>query len=262
MGGVRMIPGRRFSISAAALLAGLGLAATVTPSVAQDKKPNIVVIMGDDIGWANIGAYHQGLMYSNDAEPRQAGRRGHALHRLLRGAELHRRPRQFHHRRIADPHRSDHGRPGRRHGRHAGRGADDRDGVEGDGIRHRPVRQEPSGRLEPLPADRAWVRRIFRLPLSPRRDGGPVLALLSAGAEGHGRATQLDPQLRHHVDDPTVQPRWGKIGKQKIEDEGPLPPHPMPGIKYNMETVDEDILDYSKKFIDKARRTASRSSCG
>ena len=38
------------------------------------------------------------------------------------------------------------------------------------------------------------------------------------------------------TDDPTVQPRWGKIGKQRIEDEGPLPPHPMPGIKYNMET--------------------------
>ena len=29
-------------------------------------------------------------------------------------------------------------------------------------------------------------------------------------------------------DDPTVQPRWGKIGKQRIVDEGPLPPHPMP----------------------------------
>ena len=31
---------------------------------AQEKKPNIVVIMGDDIGWSNIGAYHQGLMYA------------------------------------------------------------------------------------------------------------------------------------------------------------------------------------------------------
>src|SRR4029434_6439933 len=25
-----------------------------------DAKPNIVVIMGDDVGWFNIGAYHQG----------------------------------------------------------------------------------------------------------------------------------------------------------------------------------------------------------
>ncbi|PWT81589.1 MAG: arylsulfatase, partial [Acidobacteria bacterium] len=29
---------------------------------AQEKKPNIVVIMGDDIGMWNIGAYHRGLM--------------------------------------------------------------------------------------------------------------------------------------------------------------------------------------------------------
>src|SRR5213596_29882 len=29
---------------------------------AQDKKPNIVVIMGDDIGIWNIGAYHRGMM--------------------------------------------------------------------------------------------------------------------------------------------------------------------------------------------------------
>src|SRR5262249_18895854 len=28
------------------------------------------------------------------------------------------------------------------------------------------------------------------------------------------------------TDDPTVQPRWGKVGKQKILDEGPLPPAP------------------------------------
>ena len=26
------------------------------------KQPNIIMIMGDDIGWANIGAYNQGIM--------------------------------------------------------------------------------------------------------------------------------------------------------------------------------------------------------
>jgi arylsulfatase len=56
------------------------------------------------------------------------------------------------------------------------------------------------------------------------------------------------------TDDPTEQPRWGKIGKQRIEDEGPLPPHPMQGIKHNMETVDEDISDATVKFIDKAEK--------
>ena len=29
---------------------------------AQDARPNIVIIMGDDIGWFNIGAYHRGMM--------------------------------------------------------------------------------------------------------------------------------------------------------------------------------------------------------
>jgi arylsulfatase A-like enzyme len=30
---------------------------------AQNEKPNILVIMGDDVGWENVGAYHQGMMY-------------------------------------------------------------------------------------------------------------------------------------------------------------------------------------------------------
>ena len=55
------------------------------------------------------------------------------------------------------------------------------------------------------------------------------------------------------VDDPTEMPRWGKIGKQKIQDEGPLPPHPTNGIKYNMETVDDTIRDLSIKFMDKSK---------
>ena len=42
------------------------------------------------------------------------------------------------------------------------------------------------------------------------------------------------------TDDATEDPRWGR-GRQarRIVDEGPLPPHPMDGIKYNMETFDE-----------------------
>jgi hypothetical protein len=35
-----------------------------TPASAQQQWPNIVFIMGDDIGWSNIGAYHRGLMAS------------------------------------------------------------------------------------------------------------------------------------------------------------------------------------------------------
>ena len=32
------------------------------PASAQQQKPNILVIMGDDVGWFNIGAYHRGIM--------------------------------------------------------------------------------------------------------------------------------------------------------------------------------------------------------
>src|SRR6516162_1159308 len=37
---------------------------SVAPLDAQNKKPNIVFIMGDDVGWANIGVYNQGIMAS------------------------------------------------------------------------------------------------------------------------------------------------------------------------------------------------------
>src|SRR5262245_18370706 len=32
------------------------------PQQQQQRPPNILVIMGDDVGWFNIGAYHRGIM--------------------------------------------------------------------------------------------------------------------------------------------------------------------------------------------------------
>ena len=43
-------------------LAALCGALTLVSVHAADKKPNILVIMGDDIGIFNISAYHQGMM--------------------------------------------------------------------------------------------------------------------------------------------------------------------------------------------------------
>jgi arylsulfatase len=48
-------------------------------------------------------------------------------------------------------------------------------------------------------------------------------------------------------DDPTEEPRWGKIGKQKIQDDGPLCPD-------RMKTIDDDILANALKFLDKSRK--------
>jgi arylsulfatase len=60
-------------------------------------------------------------------------------------------------------------------------------------------------------------------------------------------------------------PRWGKIGKQKISDEGPLAPYPdmanvpnmhdiTPKAKYDMGTFDEVLVKASSDFMDKAKK--------
>jgi arylsulfatase len=46
-------------------------------------------------------------------------------------------------------------------------------------------------------------------------------------------------------DDPTEQERWGKVGRQKIEDTGPL-------TKKRMETCDDDFVEKASAFIKKA----------
>src|SRR5437763_1043153 len=44
------------------LTALAALTCSVSPAQAQDKKPNILFIMGDDIGWMQPSCYHRGLM--------------------------------------------------------------------------------------------------------------------------------------------------------------------------------------------------------
>ena len=56
---------RLLTSAALALTAGVGiLAATASgaQAQAQTRQPNIIVIMGDDIGMWNLGAYHRGMM--------------------------------------------------------------------------------------------------------------------------------------------------------------------------------------------------------
>jgi arylsulfatase len=51
---------RTFIFALCAILVALPLVAI--SAVAQEKKPNILVIWGDDIGWYNISAYNMGVM--------------------------------------------------------------------------------------------------------------------------------------------------------------------------------------------------------
>ena len=204
------------------LLAGTAvLVCAVSPAQAADKKPNIVVIMGDDIGWLNVGAYHQGLMYSTTpnldklaadgmrftdyyAEPScTAGRANFITGELPIRTGL-----------------TTVGQAGR-HRRHARRGPHDRHRAQGDGLCHRPVRQEPSGRPEPLSCRPLhgfdeFFGYLYHLDAmeDPFWHSYPPALKDVVGPRNliHSFATTTD--------DPTEQPRWGKIGKQRIEDEG------------------------------------------
>jgi arylsulfatase len=56
------------------------------------------------------------------------------------------------------------------------------------------------------------------------------------------------------VDDPTEDPRFGRVGKQKIEDTGPLDTK-------RMETVDEEFLAAAMSFIDKSHKADKPFFC-
>ena len=51
-------------------------------------------------------------------------------------------------------------------------------------------------------------------------------------------------------DDATDQPRWGRVGKQRIEDTGPL-------TKKRMETIDDEVLEHGLDFIDRQHAAGS-----
>ena len=56
-------------------------------------------------------------------------------------------------------------------------------------------------------------------------------------------------------DDSTVDPRFGKVGKQTIEDTGPL-------TKKRMETIDDETTDAAVDFINVRSRRRNRFSVG
>ena len=74
-----------FAVTAAAIVASAPAGAQ------QQQKPNILFIMGDDIGWMQPSIYHRGLMVGETPNIDKIGQRRRDVHRLLRRAELHRR---------------------------------------------------------------------------------------------------------------------------------------------------------------------------
>ena len=137
------------------------------------------------------------------------------------------------------------------------RGADHRHRAQGDGLRHRPVRQEPPRRPQRVPADRARLRRVLRLPLSPRRDGGPVPSQLPAGAEGHrsARAT-WSTRWATDVDDADRRSALGQ-GRQ-AEDRG----RRRRSTRSAWRPWTTRSATTRSSSSTRPRPTASRSSCG
>ena len=117
------------------------LAIFAVPAHAQDR-PNILVIMGDDVGWFNIGAYHQGIMASRTPNLDRLAAQGMRFTDYYAEASCTAGRANFI-RTAADPHRIDDGGPGRLAPGLARGGADDRHRAQVDGLCHRTVRKEP-----------------------------------------------------------------------------------------------------------------------
>lgn len=221
----------------------------------QPDKPNILVIFSDDVGWFNIGAYHQGIMSGKTpnidklasegvrftdyyAEPTcTAGRANFITGQLpvRTGLTAIGLP-------GVDQGISDQtctiatalkalgyatGQFGKNH--------------FGDLNHYLPTVHgfdEFHGYLYHLNAmsDPYW----YSYPKNPlfRAKYGPRNVI-------HSWATDID--------DDTIQQRWGKVGKQKIVDDGPLPPHPIENIQYNMETFDEVLAQDAVDFMKQAK---------
>ena len=225
---------------------GLALAAAPALGQATAKKPNIVVIMGDDIGWFNIGAYHQGMMSGRTPNLDKLAAEGMRFTDYYAEASCT-----------------------------AGRAAF----VTGElPIRTGMTTVGQAGAKLGLPAEAVTIATALKdmgyatgqFGKNHLGDLNEFLPTVHGFDEFFGYLYHLDamedpahpaypqelldkvgPRNMVHswatnVDDPTVQPRWGKIGKQKVEDAGTLYPK-------RMETVDDEIQALAFKFLDKAK---------
>jgi len=230
-------------LTASSFFLGAGLTAHAQ---ATPQKPNIVVIMGDDIGIWNIGAYHRGMMAGRTPNLDKLANEGMLFTDYYAEASCT-----------------------------AGRAAF----ITGElPIRTGMTTVGQAGASLGLPAEAATTATILRSMgyatgqfgknhLGDKNEFLPTVhgfdeffgylyhldAMEDPAHPGYPQSLlgQVGPRNMVHSwasdkDDATVDPRWGKIGKQKVEDAGTLYPK-------RMETVDDEILDSSLKFIDKAK---------
>ena len=133
------------------------------------KKPNILILWGDDIGIWNLSHFSRGSMgyrtpnidriaeegvMFTDYYGQQSCTAGRAC--FITGQS----PIRTGLTKVGMPGANDRASGGR---------CDDRRAAEAAWLCHRPVRQEPPWRQGRVPADRARLRRVLRQPLSPQR---------------------------------------------------------------------------------------------
>jgi arylsulfatase len=214
---------------------------------ADAKKPNIIVVMGDDIGWFNIGAYHQGMM---------AGRTPNLDRMAAEGM------------RFTDYYAEASCTAGRANfitGELPIRTGMTTVGQAGSSI------GIPDQAITIATALKSVGYSTGQFGKNHLGDLNKFLPTVHGFDEFFGYLYHLDamedpshrnypPSLKASVgprnmlhswatdtDDQTTEPRWGKVGKQKIEDAGELYPK-------RMETVDDEILAHTVKFMDKAKK--------
>ncbi len=156
----------------------LPLIALAPPALAADSKPNIVIIWGDDIGQSNVSAYSRGMMGYQTPNIDRVAKEGMMFTDYYAEQSCTAGRASF----ITGQHGmrtglTKVGMPGATAGAAEGR-PDDCRAAQAAGLRHRPVRQEPPGRPQRIPAHRPRLRRVLRQPLPPERRRGAGTARL------------------------------------------------------------------------------------
>jgi arylsulfatase len=221
-----------------------GVSATV--HAADKKQPNIVVIMGDDIGIWNIGAYHQGVMAARTPNLDKMAKEGMRFTDYYSEASCTAGRAAF----ITGmlPIRSGMttvGQAGSSIGLPA-QACTIATALKDMGYATGQFGKNHLGDLnEFLPTVHGFDEffgYLYHLDAmeDPSHSAYPQELLNKVGPRNMVHSWDSD------TDDATVQPRWGKIGKQKVEDAGTLYPK-------RMETVDDEIQALAFKFLDKAK---------
>jgi arylsulfatase len=235
---------RKLGLGVLVLLAAVMAAGA--PASAQQQKPNIIVIMGDDIGWFNIGAYHQGMMASRTPNLDRLAAEGMRFTDYYAEASCTAGRANF----ITGelPIRTGLTTVGQAG---AAIGMPDEAPTIATALKSMGYATGQFGKnhlgdlnqfLPTVHGFDEFFGYLYHLDAmeDPCHPNYPQALKATVGPRNmvHSYATT--------VDDPTVQPRWGKIGKQRIEDAGELCPK-------RMETVDDEILSETFKFIDKSK---------